>query len=57
MHVIEILKNYRFFAALRYLSKADNQSENRMPLKRDVPAHTLVGGVPARVIRENVAWK
>lgn len=24
---------------------------------RDVPANTLVGGVPAKVIRENVAWK
>jgi acetyltransferase-like isoleucine patch superfamily enzyme len=24
---------------------------------RDVPPRTLVGGVPARVIRENVSWK
>ena len=31
--MIEILKNYRFFATFRYLSKSDNQSENRMPLK------------------------
>lgn len=23
---------------------------------RDVPAHTLVGGVPARIIREKVQW-
>lgn len=24
---------------------------------RDIPAHTLAGGCPAKVIRENVAWK
>lgn len=24
---------------------------------RDVPAHTLVAGVPARIIKENVTWK
>ena len=23
----------------------------------DVPAHTMVGGVPAKVIRKNVVWK
>ena len=24
---------------------------------KDVPANTIVAGVPARVIRENVTWK
>jgi len=26
-------------------------------INRDVPPHTLVGGVPARIIRENVSWE
>ena len=24
---------------------------------RDIPAHTLAGGVPAKVLKENVYWK
>lgn len=33
MRIIEQLKSYRLLAALKYLNRADNQSENRMPLK------------------------
>ena len=25
-------------------------------VNRDVPAHAMVAGVPARIIRENVEW-
>ena len=33
MRIIELLRNYQILAARRYLSKEDNKSENRMPLK------------------------
>jgi len=33
MRAIELLKNYRLFAARRYLARGNNQSENRIPLK------------------------
>lgn len=33
MRAVELLRNYRVFAVRRYLSKENNKSENRMPLK------------------------
>jgi acetyltransferase-like isoleucine patch superfamily enzyme len=26
-------------------------------VNRDIPSHSLAGGVPAKVIKENISWK
>lgn len=42
MRIVEQLQSYRLLAALKYLKRADNQSENRMPLKISRKATTNI---------------